>query len=209
MTEFNAYEYVESVWTSERISFLEESWRKQRNYWYGMLRPLIPNVETVLDAGCGVGAYYDLLMGKAKDYTGIDIRTEMVKRAREKHPNGKFQVGNVCKIDFPSKSFDLVFCWSVLCHLPYESINTALSMLWRVTRKYLLFNFYVLLQGGALTTKGSWGEYLTGLGMVEILGIVSQLEGGELLFAKDYEKIDFLGNVAFQRRTFLIKGEVR
>lgn len=38
-----------------------------------------------------------------------------------------------------------------------------------------------------------------------IVGDMGQLEDGELLFAKDYEKIDFLGNVAFQRRIFLIK----
>lgn len=206
---FNADEYAASVWTSQRIDFLENSWKEQREYWYNLLRPLIPPAKTVLDVGCGVGAYYDLLKEKAREYTGIDITSEMIERAKKNHPDGKFQVSSIYKIDFPDKSFDLVFCWSVLCHQPPHLIESALSELWRVAKKHLFFNFYVLLSGGILSVKGSWDELLTGAGMIEVLNMISRLDDGELSFAKDYEEINHLAEVPFQRKIFLIERERR
>ena len=80
---FNDGEYALSVWTPEKIAVLEKSWNQQKEKWYELLNPLVPSGNgNVLDAGCGVGAYHDLLTRKAKTYVGVDITDEMIKRAR-------------------------------------------------------------------------------------------------------------------------------
>lgn len=68
--------------------------------------------RSVLDLGCGFGDFYGYLTKKRKirlkKYLGIDIHPEMIKRAREKYPEAKFEVRDLL-FKAPSKqSFDYV-----------------------------------------------------------------------------------------------------
>ena len=70
---------------------------------------------SILDVGCGFGDLYDFLEKKNFNfsYTGIDVNPEMIKVAKERHPNVDFQT-----IDFgiynPEEKFDYVFCSGAL-----------------------------------------------------------------------------------------------
>lgn len=52
---------------------------------------------SILDVGCGVGDFYGHLMDRKIrcDYTGVDLSTEMIERARTKYPNGRFEAVDV------------------------------------------------------------------------------------------------------------------
>ena len=52
---------------------------------------------SVLDIGCGVGDFYGHLtdLRVSCDYTGVDLSTEMVARAREKYPGARFAAADV------------------------------------------------------------------------------------------------------------------
>lgn len=77
--------------------------------------------ERVLEVGCGVGTssvYF------AKEFgcqvTGVDLSERMIQRARERAHTAKvphltnFRTANMDQLPFPSDSFDVVFCESVL-----------------------------------------------------------------------------------------------
>lgn len=199
---FNDREYARSVWTKDKIRILEDGWNEQQEGWYSLLRSLIPSGNrSALDVGCGVGMYYDLLSEKADEYTGLDPSEEMVKRARERRPNGKFRVGTVYGIQYPKNWLDIVFCWSVLVHLPHNTIDRAIKELWRVTKKFLLFNLYIALDDNSFSAEGSWGEWLTAMDFLWTMRLIDELNPKEVV-TTDYEEIDFLDGKRFQRRIF-------
>lgn len=60
----------------------------------------------VLDAGCGYGRMSKYFT----NYTGVDISKTLIKKAKDLYPNKKFIVGDLQKLNFKDKEFDLAFC---------------------------------------------------------------------------------------------------
>lgn len=61
-----------------------------------MLRLGAPNWRHILDLGCGTGLYLDLFPGTtAESYAGVDISSEMIRIAREKHPAHNLFAGDM------------------------------------------------------------------------------------------------------------------
>ena len=201
---FNGKAYAESVWTPERIATLEADWLKQQDTWYKLLDPLLPNNnENVLDCGSGIGVYYPLLKRKAKQYVGLDITENMVRRARERYPEAEFHWGSVMEIPFPEQSFDLVFSWSLLFHLPLDKVAEALNELWRVTRKHLFFNMYTALGRPSLSEHGSWREWQTAIGEEELVKLIDSFKPrriGESV----YESVTMFGGGRMQRKIYVV-----
>lgn len=204
---FNDETYAKSVWTSDKIDRLEADWLKQREGWYGLINPYLPNgLESMLDAGAGIGIYYPLLKLKAKRYVGIDLTPEMVERARLRHPDGDFRIASVLALPFGDGEFSLTFCWSLLVHLPVAQIGEALKELWRVTGRYLFFNLYVSLSEGDKEERGGWGEYLTSVSPLRLEEFLFNLEPRDRQrWTWDYEQLSTLGDHWFQRKIYLLE----
>lgn len=122
---------------------------KKRKMWkiYGsVLDKLLQNnlkIFNLLDAGCGMGnftlelAHYN----QFKNIVGIDFLKETINLARENKKQFKkvtFFQGDLVKMPFCDKSFDVTFCLNVLHHIHNEDINNVLCELARVTDKYLV-----------------------------------------------------------------------
>jgi len=95
--------------------------------------------ETVLEAGCGVGAQTVILARNSPEaaFTSVDISPDSLAQAREKAveyglTNVRFQVQDIASLPFPDESFDHVFVCFVLEHLP--DTGPALVELKRVLR---------------------------------------------------------------------------
>jgi SAM-dependent methyltransferase len=71
-----------------------------------------PTSESIiLDIGCGTGDHVNQLSLKGLDVIGLDSSSAMIKKANEKYPKDKFQVGNVLNPDtFSSSSFTHILC---------------------------------------------------------------------------------------------------
>lgn len=93
-----------------------------------------PDVRTVLDVGCGNGAFLNALPNKYQA-VGLDFSKEALKYVKTKAVHG-----DITALPFASESFDLVTCLEVLEHLPYKLFDKALFELERVSRKYIIIS---------------------------------------------------------------------
>lgn len=91
-----------------------------------------PDVYSVLDVGCGSGQFLRRLPDTYLK-VGIDISYEALARV-----GAPRTLGSVDSLPFASSSFDLVTCFEVLEHLPYQTFPRALQELERVSRKYIM-----------------------------------------------------------------------
>ncbi len=104
-----------------------------RDYWWNrdflelMAKRLhLDNFTTVLDVGCGIGHWGQLLstvMPASTTFTGVDRETASILEATIKATElgvGKrftYVPGDANKLPFPDESFDLVTCQTLLIHV--------------------------------------------------------------------------------------------
>lgn len=93
----------------------------QRVRAYHVIKHLNPRRnETILDAGCGLGAYLSACALRDSDVIGIDVSREHVRQASKSiNSNVKRDliIADICNIPFKKKLFDKVLCIDVLEHI--------------------------------------------------------------------------------------------
>jgi SAM-dependent methyltransferase len=94
---------------------------------------LIPDdVTSILDVGCGNGAFLNSLPGTCKTL-GIDF-----SEAALKHVRTETKHCHIASLDVPDRSFDLVTCLEVLEHLDQQTFPAALAELERAANRYIV-----------------------------------------------------------------------
>ncbi len=71
----------------------------------------------VLDVACGTGVLFPYYIERNAIVTGIDISSEMVKIAKEKHPQINVICGDAENISF-NKKFDVIMIFNAFPHFP-------------------------------------------------------------------------------------------
>jgi ubiquinone/menaquinone biosynthesis C-methylase UbiE len=104
---------------------------------------LLPDLKgkKVLSLGCGSGEDSSYLKKQgAHESVGIDISEELVKIAKESHPDCLFQAMNMEQLDFPDSSFDFIYSSLALHYI--EDWTSALKEAYRVLKpnSYFLFS---------------------------------------------------------------------
>jgi len=95
--------------------------------------------KTILDIGCAEGFVTNEISGiKECDITGIDLSARDISEAKKQYPYLRFIEGDIYKLPFNSKSFDMVIALEVLEHL--ENPEIALEEIQRVAKKWILFS---------------------------------------------------------------------
>ena len=94
--------------------------------------------ETILDIGCGEGYTTQIVKNANPEVQieGIELGAEMVKKAKELHPDLHFEQGSVYEIKREDESYDLVLSSEVLEHL--EEPRKGLVELKRASKRYVL-----------------------------------------------------------------------
>ena len=91
-------------------------------------KKLVEDGDVILDFGCGNGILSELFTDLSISYLGVDNSKKMIEIAKKKHPNLRFELTTNIPIEYPDKSFDLVFSLSVLHHIfSYELRREYLS----------------------------------------------------------------------------------
>ena len=82
---------------------------------------ITPVSGNVLDIGCHSGLFTNLVKNKtgATRIFGIDISGKAIEKAKQRIPDGHFQVADGQKLPFKSSFFDAVFCLEVIEHVDY------------------------------------------------------------------------------------------
>jgi ubiquinone/menaquinone biosynthesis C-methylase UbiE len=88
---------------------------------------------SILDVGCGYGAYSDALMKEGLACVGCDINLEYLRKAAQ---HGLPVVNVDTKLPFPDRSFDSVLMFEVIEHVP--DLQKILGEAFRVARKNVL-----------------------------------------------------------------------
>lgn len=122
------YEQAE-LWQKDLLSIPAE-----RERITSTIELIPPDVRTILDVGCGNGAFLNSLPN-GYQAVGLDSSQEALKYVK-----GKAIHGDIAALPFESESFDLVTCLEVLEHLPSGVFEKALSELQRVAKKYIMIS---------------------------------------------------------------------
>jgi ubiquinone/menaquinone biosynthesis C-methylase UbiE len=96
------------------------------------LNTILPHAKgnKVLEVGCGTGILLERVSKVAKRAVGIDLSNEMVKVAKARGLEAKKAFAT--KIPFKDNSFDIVFSFKTLSHVP--NLELALSEMARVAK---------------------------------------------------------------------------
>jgi len=103
-------------------------------------REIIPkDINNLCDIGCGNGAFLYYL---EQEKYGFSIKgLERSEAARKnKFCLSDIDEGDLLSLPYCDSEFDLTSCMEVLEHLPYDSYDTAIKELQRVTKKYILIS---------------------------------------------------------------------
>jgi SAM-dependent methyltransferase len=107
------YEYTTNARFSSRVA--------NKRMTDATLSGIQPGIKTVIDIGCGDGAYTSDLKKAMPNvaFTGFDPAAEAIEIAKEKYPSIEFFVGDLLdEQTFPDKRFDLAIIRGVIHHLP-------------------------------------------------------------------------------------------
>jgi ubiquinone/menaquinone biosynthesis C-methylase UbiE len=89
--------------------------------------------QPVLDIGCGVGAFLELVAARGGVPAAIDASEALVALARERLPNADLRVGDMAALPYAENSFDLVTGFNAFFFA--NDMVTALREAGRVARR--------------------------------------------------------------------------
>ena len=133
----------ESAWGGKHgfryvVHHLSEDWKATRVPLWKNLLTFVPDVQSVAEFGCNIGANLKALreIRPDLDLAGVEINrfaVEVLKRERVSEVN----LGSVGTYDFGRK-FDLVFTRGVLIHIAPDDLPNVLANMERHAKKYVL-----------------------------------------------------------------------
>jgi len=91
--------------------------------------------KTVVDIGCGDGAFVRALAGAGATAIGIEVSEDAVARAREQDPEHRYELGGAERLPLEDQSVDVATLMRSLHHVPDPS--SAFPELRRVVREYV------------------------------------------------------------------------
>jgi SAM-dependent methyltransferase len=112
------------------------------------------------DVGCGTGRITPYLAARGLTPRGVDLSPEMIRVAREDHPEFAFEVGDLRRLPFADAELAGVVCWYSLLFLAPDDRPVAFGELARVVKPggYFVTAYKAgdghLRRTGAATTLG-------------------------------------------------------
>lgn len=111
----------------------------------------------ILDLGCGHGSFSNELAQRGHSVTAVDGDPEALNIAKvwDKTQSVRYRLGDISKLPFPSKSFDVVTALDVLCHTDHclEVLHEATRVL-KPGGVFIFDNFNHSARAWLLAVKG-------------------------------------------------------
>jgi SAM-dependent methyltransferase len=90
----------------------------------------IPEGGTILDAPCGTGPYFAMILAAGRHVVGADQSAGMLERAGQKHPDVPLEHVGLQELSFDGR-FDAAMCVDAMEHVPPEGWPLVLGNLRR------------------------------------------------------------------------------
>lgn len=164
----------------------------------------ISSEEKILDIGCATGNLTELLGEKTRNIVGIDLDKELLKEAKEKHPNLNFENMNMLKINekFEENSFDRVVSFgNTLVHL--DSREEVEEFFQKVYKTLKLNGFFIvqIINYNRIIEKN--------------IKNLPTIDNEKVKFVRDYEydksigKVDFITELTIKEANLNIKNNIK
>lgn len=148
----------------------------QKKMYTDVLETVSPHIsltgyETVLDVGCGTGAFAAVMLEQGFRVTGIDTSEKMLAVAKKRvvHPDAQFILADGARLPFDDDSFDLVFASYVLHGMPRPERLDLYREMKRVASHLVIVHDYNRVRS-PLTDLAEWaerGDYFSFIRVVE------------------------------------------
>lgn len=118
-----------------RINYntISVEWDKSRHHPTDLKLKLLKAIkdgDEVLDLGCGNGLMMsEVLKQGSKKYIGLDNSLKLIALAKKRYTKEikekkvKFEVGDATKLPFDKNSFDFIFSFAVMHHIPSKELQ--------------------------------------------------------------------------------------
>jgi ubiquinone/menaquinone biosynthesis C-methylase UbiE len=174
--------------------------KKKIAFFWRELTPYIeqmPSGGNALDLGCGNGRLYTQVRSKHATYTGVDNSRELLRIARERNPEAEFVEADVLHLPFPDQSFDVIYSFAVIHHIPgkdnqkqfFREVSRVLKPngtclittwhLWKSGKFFALIKYYLIET--LKNNSPEFGDIVLSLGKNKALRFVHSFRVSELL----------------------------
>ena len=120
------------------------------------------NFEKALDFGCGPGRLTQALAEHFREVHGVDIASSMIAKAQELNKYGErciYHLNDRPDLQlFDANTFDLVYSWLVLQHMPKQLALGYISEFARVTKPGGVMVFQIPDRRQHAQSGGNWGQ---------------------------------------------------
>jgi ubiquinone/menaquinone biosynthesis C-methylase UbiE len=122
---------------------------RQRTFadrWRDELRDVSAAPIPVIEFACGSAddyrAFADCGLGARLDYLGVDLSPLNIENARRRHPEARFDIGDILALPHADRSFDHVIASDIFEHLSPEAFGKAIDEAGRLSRRAIVFTFF-------------------------------------------------------------------
>jgi len=164
----------------------------------------ISSEEKILDIGCATGNLTELLGEKIGNVVGIDLDKELLKEAKDKHPNLNFENMNMLEVNekFEENSFDRVVSFgNTLVHLDSrEEVEEFFQKVYK-TLKFNGFFIVQIINYNRIIEKN--------------IKNLPTIDNEKVKFVRDYEydksigKVDFITELTIKEANLNIKNNIK
>jgi ubiquinone/menaquinone biosynthesis C-methylase UbiE len=130
----------------DRLALLSrDGWDHNSHYGNFLFKHIPQDCESVLEIGCGTGAFARLMSKRAGRVLALDLSPQMIQIARERsreYANIDFRVANVLEWKFPAGQFDCVASIATLHHLPMEEMLTKMKSALKANGTLLVLDLF-------------------------------------------------------------------
>ncbi len=118
-----SYDQIASHWDGDQFNRKNGITQHERALQFSQHK------RTAIDVGCGSsGRIISLLLAEGFVTEGLDISSEMLRRAKIRHPEQTFHLADICTWEFPQK-YDFISAWDSIWHAPLENHKALLTKL--------------------------------------------------------------------------------
>jgi SAM-dependent methyltransferase len=100
------------------------------SFYYQLIEIISIKSDSILEVGVGTGVLSAVLKGLGFPYKSFDLDPTL----------GSDFTGSILEMPFDNVSYDIIACFEVIEHLPYENFKNSLSELFRIANKAVIIS---------------------------------------------------------------------